>query len=73
MTNVSKWLNVDLACNSIECNSHETHKMYSNFNDRQQFRLSKINEIKYYFVAEIKEKELMNERLDTLKIKILLQ
>ena len=47
--------------------------MYSNFNDRQQFRLSKINEIKYYFVAEIKEKELMNERLITLKIKILLQ
>ena len=37
--------------------------MYSNFNDRQQFRLSKINEIKYYFVAEIKERKLMNERL----------
>ena len=37
--------------------------MYWNFNDRQQFRLSKINEIKYYFVAEIKERKLMNERL----------
>ena len=37
--------------------------MYSNFNDRQQFRLRKINEIKYYFVAEIKERKLMNERL----------
>ena len=56
-------MNVALECNSIECNSHETHKMYSNFNDRQQFRLRKINEIKYYFVAEIKERKLMNERL----------
>ena len=29
----------------------------------QQFRLNKINEIKDYFVAEIKEKELMSKRL----------
>ena len=28
-----------------------------NLNDQQQFRLNKINEIKDYFVAEIKEKE----------------
>ena len=30
----------------------------------QQFRLNKINQIKYYFVAEIKERELMSERLN---------
>ena len=31
--------------------------------DRQQFRLNKINEIKGYFVAKIKERELMSKRL----------
>ena len=34
----------------------------SNLNN-QQFRLSKINEIKDYFIAEIKERELMSKRL----------
>ena len=42
--------------------------MYPNLNavslnDQQQFRLNKINEIKDYFVAEIKERELMSKRL----------
>ena len=51
-----------------ECNFHETPNMYPNLtatplNDQQQFRLNKINEIKYYFVAEIKERELMSKRL----------
>ena len=51
-----------------ECNSHETPNMYPNlnaisFSDQQQFRLNKINEIKDYFVAEIKERELMSKRL----------
>ena len=32
-------------------------------NDQQQFRLNKINEIKDYFVAEFKERELMSKRL----------
>ena len=32
-------------------------------NDEQQFRLNKINEIKDYFVAEIKDRELMSKRL----------
>ena len=49
-------------CNSIECNSDETHTIYRNLgvplSDQQQFRPSKINEIKDYFVAEIKEREL---------------
>ena len=31
--------------------------------DQQQFRLNKINEIKDYLVAEIKERELMSKRL----------
>ena len=31
--------------------------------DNQKFRINKINEIKYYFIAEIKERELMSKRL----------
>ena len=31
--------------------------------DQELFRLNKINEIKDYFVAEIKERELMSKRL----------
>ena len=51
-----------------ECNSYETHNIYPNLNaiplnDQLQFRLNKINEIKDYFVAEIKERELMSKRL----------
>ena len=50
---------------------HETPNMYPNLsamlnvslNDQGHFRLNKINEIKYYFVAEIKERELMSKRL----------
>ena len=51
---------------------HETPNMYPNLsetplniplNDQQHFRLNKINEIKDYFVAEIKERELMSKRL----------
>ena len=34
-------------------------------NDQQQFRLNKINEIKDYFFAEIKEKELISKRFST--------
>ena len=37
--------------------------MYPNINVQQQFRLHKINEVKDYFIAEIKERELMNKRL----------
>ena len=54
-------------CSSIECNSFKTHDVYSDLGvsltDQQQFRLNKINEIKNYFVAEIKERELMSKRL----------
>ena len=44
-------------------NSVETPNIYPNLNDQQQFRLNKINEIKDYFVEEIKERELMSKRL----------
>ena len=47
----------------VECNSIEAPNIYPNLNDQQQFRLNKINEIKDYFVAEIKERELMSKRL----------
>ena len=54
-------------CSSAECNSHETHNIYPNLgvslSDQHQFRLNKINKIKDYFVAEIKERELMSKRL----------
>ena len=36
---------------------------YTNLNDQQQFRLNKINEIKNYFIAEIKERKLTSKRL----------
>ena len=41
---------------TIECNEA------SNLNN-QQFRLNKFNEIKDYFITEIKERELMSKRL----------
>ena len=56
-----------------ECNCHEAHNIYPNLNsvslnaiplnDQKQFRLIKVNEIKDYFIAEIKERELMSKRL----------
>ena len=45
-------------CSSVECNSLETSNLYN-----QQFRLNKIIEIKNYFIAEIKKRELMSKRL----------
>ena len=54
-------------CNSIKNDFHKTPNIYPNLNanisNEQQFRLNKINEIKYYFVFEIKEKELMSKIL----------
>ena len=51
---------------------HETPNIYPNLsatplsiplNDQKYFRLNRINEFKDYFVAEIKERELMSKRL----------
>ena len=48
-------------CNSIKHDFHKTPNIYPNLNDiqlnknisnEQQFRLNKVNEIKYYFLAE---------------------
>ena len=57
----------------VECNSVERSNIYPKLNaiplneislsDQQRFRLNKTNEIKDYFVAEIKERELMSKRL----------
>ena len=45
----------------------ETNNIYSNLSrtlsNNQQFRLNRINDIRHYFVAEIKERELMSKRL----------
>ena len=41
----------------------EVPNMYPNLNDWQQFRSNKINEVKDYFVAEIRGRELMSKRL----------
>ena len=55
-------------CNSIEHNPVAGSNVYPSLNeislsDQQQFSLNKINEIKNYFVAEIKERELMSKTL----------
>ena len=54
-------------CNSIEHDFHETPNMYPNLiantSNEQQFRLNKINEIKDYFIAEIKKREFMSKNL----------
>ena len=53
--------------NSIEGSSFEAPNIYPlnaiPLNDQQQFRLNKVNEIKDYSIAEIKERELMSKRL----------
>ena len=49
-----------------EYNSTETPNIYPNLNDQQHFRLNKINEIKDYFVTEIKQREI--KRKSTIKL-----
>ena len=47
-----------------ECNSHNTYpNLSTTLSNKQKFRLNKINEIKDYFIAEIKERELISKRL----------
>ena len=60
-------------CNFIEHNFVERSNIYPNLKaasmneislkDQQHFRLNKIHEIKDYFVAEIKERELTSKKL----------
>ena len=50
--------------NSIKCNSTESmeHNSIDTSNlNNQQFRLNKISEIEDYFIAEIKERELISK------------
>ena len=46
---------------------HETPNIYPSFSantsNEQKFRLNKINEIKGYFITDIKERELTSKRL----------
>ena len=46
-----------------EYNSIGTPNIYPDLNVQQRLRLNKINEIKDYFVAVIKGRELMSKRL----------
>ena len=46
----------------VECNFIEPPNINPNLND-QQLRINKVNEFKDYFLAEIKEIELMSKRL----------
>ena len=53
--------------NSIKHDFHKTPNMYPNLNENisneQQFRLNKINEIKNYFLSEIRERELISRNI----------
>ena len=51
----------------IECNFIETSNL-----DNQKFRLNKINEIKDYFIAEVKEKELMSKNLASILLLLMI-
>ena len=50
-------------CNSLECNSIEHNSIETSYLNNQQFRLDKISEIEDYFIAEIKERQLMSKKL----------
>ena len=56
-----------------ECYSHETHNIYPNLNDQQQFRLNKSNEIKDYLITEIKERELISKWKSIIKRKSIIK
>ena len=42
---------------------NEAPNIYPNLHNQQQFRLTKINEVKDYFIAETHERELMSKTL----------
>ena len=54
-------------CSSIKGDFHETPNIYpnlsANISNEQQFRLNKINETKDYFLAEIRERELISKNI----------
>ena len=54
-------------CNYINHDFHETPNIYPNLNanisNDQQFKLNKINEIRDYFLAEIRERKLISKNI----------
>ena len=52
---------ISAKCASIEHNFLKTPKMHPDISNDQQFRLNRINEIKDYFITEIRERELMSK------------
>ena len=54
-------------CNSIKHDFYKTLNTYpilnANISNEQQFRLNKINEINDYFLAEIRERELIGKNI----------
>ena len=54
-------------CNSIKYAFHKTPNVHpilsANISNEQQLRLNKINKIKYYLLAKIREKELISKNL----------
>ena len=53
--------------NSIEHDLHKTPNVYpnlsANISNDQQFKLNQINEIKDYFLAEIREREIKSKNI----------
>ena len=47
--------------NSVKHDFREIPNIYPNLSNDQQCRLSKINEIKDYFISEIREREVMSK------------
>ena len=52
-----------LESDSIECNSIEHNSIDTTNLNSQQFRLNKLSKVEDYFIAEIKERELMSKNL----------
>ena len=53
-----------LCLKMAQCNSHNIYpNQGANPSNEQKFWLNKLNEIKDYFIAEIKERKLMSHRL----------
>ena len=53
---------IKTACLSLILMKYITY-IHTFSNDQQQFRLKQFNEIKDYFIAEIKDSELLSKRL----------
>ena len=52
-----------IECNSIKDEFHKRPNLNANISNEQQFRLNKINEAKDYFLAEIRERELISKNI----------